>query len=99
MSTVTAQTAGVRTRRPPRTRRRAGIRWPAAVALLPTAIVVLVVYVGCMLWTVRLSFTSSTLLPKLDWVGMAQYSRLVANDRFVISAENIVIFGVLFIAG
>ena len=29
----------------------------------------LVVYLGCMLWTVRLSFTSSTLLPKLDCVG------------------------------
>jgi glucose/mannose transport system permease protein len=32
-------------------------------------------------------------------VGLAQYSRLVANDRFVTSAENIVIFGVLFISG
>src|SRR5690349_24581209 len=99
MSIVTAQTAGVRTGRPPRTRRRAGIRWPAAFALLPTALVVLVVYIGCMLWTVRLSFTSSTLLPKLDWVGLAQYSRLFSNDRFLISAENIAIFGVLFVSG
>ena len=74
-------------------------RLPAALALLPTALVVLVVYIGCMLWTVRLSFTSSTLLPKLDWVGLAQYSRLFANDRFVTSAENIVIFGALFISG
>jgi len=76
-----------------------GTRWPAALALFPTALVVLVVYIGCMLWTVRLSFTSSGLLPKLDWVGFAQYSRLFANDRFVTSAENIVIFGVLFIVG
>ena len=82
-----------------KTRRRMRTRLPAAFALLPTALVVLVVYIGCMLWTVRLSFTSSTLLPKLDWVGLAQYSRLFANDRFVISAENIVIFGVLFISG
>jgi glucose/mannose transport system permease protein len=80
-------------------RRRLRTRFPAAVALLPTALVVLVVYIGCMIWTVRLSFTSSTLLPKLDWVGFAQYSRLFANDRFVISAENIAIFGVLFITG
>jgi glucose/mannose transport system permease protein len=80
-------------------RRLVKTRLPAAVALLPTALVVLVVYVGCMLWTVRLSFTSSTLLPKLDWVGFAQYSRLFVNDRFVTSAENIVIFGVLFISG
>ncbi len=82
-----------------RTRRRIRTRMPAAVALLPTALVVLIVYIGCMLWTVRLSFTSSTLLPKLDWVGLAQYSRLFANDRFLTSASNIVIFGALFITG
>jgi glucose/mannose transport system permease protein len=82
-----------------RDRRRARIRWPAALALLPTAVIVLVVYVGCMLWTVRLSFTSSTLLPKRDWVGFLQYNRLFLNDRFVTSAENIAIFGILFIAG
>ena len=33
-------------------------RLPAAFALLPTALVVLIVYIGCMLWTVRLSFTT-----------------------------------------
>jgi glucose/mannose transport system permease protein len=80
-------------------RRRIRTRLPAALALLPTALIVLVVYIGCMLWTVRLSFTSSTLLPKLDWVGLTQYSRLFVNDRFVTSAENIVIFGALFISG
>jgi glucose/mannose transport system permease protein len=79
--------------------RRVRARLPAAFALLPTALIVLVVYIGCMLWTVRLSFTSSTLLPKLDWVGLAQYSRLFANDRFLTSASNIVIFGALFISG
>jgi glucose/mannose transport system permease protein len=82
-----------------KTRRRIRTRMPAAFALLPTALVVLVVYIGCMLWTVRLSFTSSTLLPKLDWVGLAQYNRLFLNDRFVTSAENILIFGALFITG
>ena len=82
-----------------KTKRRVKTRLPAAIALLPTALVVLVVYIGCMLWTVRLSFTSSTLLPKLDWFGFTQYTRLFANDRFVTSAENIVIFGALFISG
>jgi glucose/mannose transport system permease protein len=67
--------------------RRVKTRLPAALALLPTALIVLIVYIGCMLWTVRLSFTSSTLLPKLDWVGLAQYSRLFANDRFLTSAS------------
>lgn len=81
----------------PPARRR--MRPAAAIALLPTAIIVLVVYIGCMLWTVRLSFTSSLLLPRSDWIGFTQYTRLIANDRFLVSAENMFIFGALFIAG
>jgi glucose/mannose transport system permease protein len=98
MATISIPTPGVSTAAT-KSRRRMRTRLPAAFALLPTALVVLIVYIGCMLWTVRLSFTSSTLLPKLDWVGLAQYSRLFVNDRFVTSAENIVIFGALFISG
>lgn len=79
--------------------RRWGRHIGAKLALLPLVVVVIVVYLGCMLWTVRLSFSSSKLLPVLDWVGLQQYWRLSANDRFVISAINIAIFGVLFIAG
>jgi len=72
---------------------------PATIALLPAALVVIVVYLGCMLWTVRLSFTSSKLLPKFDFVGLAQYERLFANSRFLISIENLVVFGALFLIG
>ena len=81
--------------------RRRSIRrqLPAAIALLPAAIVIIVVYLGCMLWTVRLSFTSSKLLPKLDYVGFAQYERLFTNTRFLVSLENLVIFGGLFLVG
>lgn len=72
---------------------------PATLALLPAAIIVLVAYVGCMIWTIRLSFTSSKLLPKLDWVGFGQYERLFANPRFLISIENLFLFGSLFLVG
>ncbi|MCG7394719.1 sugar ABC transporter permease [Microvirga sp. ACRRW] len=99
MAIVSIPTAVATSERPVKNRRINRTRLPAALALLPTALIVLVVYIGCMLWTVRLSFTSSTLLPKLDWVGFAQYSRLFMNDRFLVSAENILIFGVLFISG
>jgi glucose/mannose transport system permease protein len=78
---------------------RRKLRLAAGAALLPTALAVLVVYVGCMLWTVRLSMTNSKLLPVLDWVGLQQYDRLLANERFLVSAWNIVLFGVLFMAG
>ena len=74
-------------------------QFPAALALLPAALIVIVVYIGCMIWTVRLSFTSSKLLPKLDFVGFNQYERLFANTRFLISIENLVVFGALFLIG
>src|SRR5215212_8368765 len=99
MTTVSIEVPPAAATAPPPGRRRPRMRMPAALALLPTALVVLVVYVGCMLWTVRLSFSSSRLLPKFDWVGLQQYQRLVANDRFVVSIENIAIFGVLFVGG
>ena len=83
----------------PRPARRRRPNWPARLALAPAAFVVLVVYVGAMLWTVTLSFTSSRMLPKLDFIGFTQYARLFATERFQISAVNIVIFGVLFILG
>lgn len=74
-------------------------RMPAAIALIPAAVTVIVVYLGCMAWTVGLSFTSSKMLPKADFVGLAQYERLFSNSRFLISIENLVVFGVLFLAG
>lgn len=79
--------------------RRRRIRPAAMLAMLPMAITVLVVYVGCLVWTVRLSTTSSKLLPVNDFVGLDQYARLFANSRFILSAQNLLIFGVLFIAG
>jgi glucose/mannose transport system permease protein len=83
----------------PARRRRSRARWAARLALLPAAVVVVVVYLGCMLWTVRLSLSSSKLLPTLDFVGLDQYARLFSNTRFLISAQNVVVFGVLFLAG
>ena len=84
---------------PSRRRRSFAARLPARFALLPAALVVIVVYLGCMLWTVRLSLSSSKLLPTLDFVGLDQYRRLLTNTRFLISAENVILFGVLFLAG
>ena len=92
MATLPMAAAGAR----PRWR----LRHPAAyVALLPAAAIVVVAYLGCLLWTARLSFTSSKLLPKLDWIGLAQYQRLFENERFLVSIENILVFGVLYLLG
>ena len=71
----------------------------AAIALVPAAIVVLSIYLGAMLWTVRLSFSSSKMLPVFDFVGLQQYQRLFATERFVLSTWHVAMFGVLFIVG
>ena len=85
------------------TRSRASARWrrqpPAALALLPAAIIVVAIYIGAMIWTVRLAFSSSKMLPVFDFVGLAQFQRLFATERFVASGWHILLFGVLFIAG
>jgi glucose/mannose transport system permease protein len=82
---------------------RAAARWraqgPAALALLPAAIIVVFIYLGAMAWTVRLSFSSSKMLPVLDNIGFQQYERLFGTERFIFSTWHILIFGVLFIVG
>jgi glucose/mannose transport system permease protein len=71
----------------------------AAMALLPAWLVVLVAYVGTMVWTVEISFTSSKLLPVSQFVGLRQYQQLFASDRWLISLQNLVVFGILFVLG
>ncbi len=71
----------------------------AFATLLPTWIVLLVVYGGTMLWSIQLSFTDSTLLPDYRYVAFKQYARLFASARWLISLQNFAIFGLLFIAG
>jgi glucose/mannose transport system permease protein len=70
----------------------------AQLALLPMAITVLGVYIGTVLWSMRISFSSSRIFPKNDFVGWAQYERLFATERWIVSLHNVVVFGVLFIA-
>lgn len=67
----------------------------AKIASLPMIATVLVIFVGCTLWTVVYSFTNSKLLPKLDWVGLAQYERLWGTQRWIVSIGNLALYGVL----
>lgn len=71
----------------------------ATYALLPTWIVAIFIYIGTMVWSVRLSFTDSTIFPSSNYVGFAQYAKLFRTSRWLISLENVVIFGVLYVAG
>ena len=67
-------------------------------ALLPMALTAIVAYIGCALWTLRVSFTSSRTFASGQYVGLAQYARLFDNERWVLSLHNLALYGVLFIA-
>ncbi len=64
------------------------------IAALPMIVTSLVVFVGCSLWTVVYSFTSSGVLPSNNFVGFAQYERLFATTRWVASVNNLAFYAV-----
>ncbi|WP_353498546.1 carbohydrate ABC transporter permease [Vibrio chaetopteri] len=70
----------------------------AYVAALPMALTVMIAYMGTMVWSVRLSFSSSRMLPRNDFVGFAQYERLFSTSRWIVSLENLLIIAFLFLA-
>ena len=66
----------------------------AKIASIPMVLTALVIFVGCSVWTIVYSFTGSKLLPKTKWVGLDQYERLWGESRWIISIENLAIYGV-----
>jgi glucose/mannose transport system permease protein len=62
------------------------------------ALTVIVGYLGSVLWSVRISLTSSRSFPSDHFVGLAQYTRLFGNERWLLSLHNLALYGVLFIA-
>lgn len=69
----------------------------AYIALLPMAATVIFAYLGTMAWSVHLSFTSSRLLPKSDFVGLSQYVKLFQTSRWLTSLENLLIIAFFFL--
>ncbi len=67
------------------------------IVVAPTFVATLIFIYGFILWNAYLSFTKSRLLPRYDFAGTEQYERLFANERWWVAAENLVIFGGLFI--
>lgn len=65
----------------------------AKIASIPMILTTMVVFVGGTIWTVVHSFTNSKLLPKLKFVGFDQYERLWGTRRWLISIENLALYG------
>jgi len=71
--------------------------WLPVLVLSPS---ILAVFVGVYLficWTAVISFSSSQMLPRYDFVGFAQYVRLWSTPRWIIAVENLFIFTALFL--
>ncbi|QSI32042.1 ABC transporter permease subunit [Variovorax sp. RKNM96] len=65
--------------------------------LTPSALLVLVCVYGYIMFTVYLSFTTSTMLPTTEWAGTAAYERLLGLENWEVSLRNLAIFASLYI--
>jgi glucose/mannose transport system permease protein len=73
-------------------------QWLPKLVVAPTFIAGLVFIYGFILWNAWLSFSKSRMLPNYEWAGLLQYQRLFTNERWWVAAQNLLIFGGLFIA-
>lgn len=71
--------------------------WLPKLVLAPSLAVSLCFVYGFMLWTFALSLTNSRMLPSYEFVGFAQYARLMANERWWVASTNLAVFGGLFV--
>jgi glucose/mannose transport system permease protein len=80
-----------------RTRKRR-FHLSAIIGTVPMIAVAVGVYVVGMGFSILWSFTSSKLFPNFNFVGLTQYHRLWADSRWLVSVNNIWIFGLLLIS-
>ena len=71
----------------------------AKLASLPMIFTALVVFLGGTVWTVYYSFTKSGLLPNTRFAGLDQYERLWNSRKWLVSIENLAIYGVCSVIG
>lgn len=69
----------------------------SVVGTTPMILTAIGVFVVCIIYSFLLSFTSSKLFPSFDFIGLVQYERLWATQRWLVSVNNLWIFGLLSI--
>lgn len=65
--------------------------------LTPSALLVLVCVYGYIMFTIYISFTSSTLMPNYDLMGTENYARLLGLENWTHSLSNLWVFASLYI--
>lgn len=69
----------------------------AKIAAIPMILTAVVVFAGGTIWTVIYSFTKSGILPQMRWVGLDQYERLWHTYRWVVSIQNLALYGLFML--
>ncbi len=72
-------------------------RWLPSLVLTPSIVLVGACVYGFILFTIYLSFTSSTILPVMELSDKSNYERLFRLSTFKLSAANLGIFAALYI--
>lgn len=67
------------------------------LVLAPSFVAIMVFVYGFIGWTAWISLTRSKLMPRYEFEGLGQYSRLFASPRWDVAMDNLLIFGALFI--
>jgi glucose/mannose transport system permease protein len=70
----------------------------AKIALTPMMATVVFIFIGCTVWTIFYSFTTSRVMPTSypfgkDFAGIDQYVRLFQSPRWQISVNNLLVYG------
>ncbi len=70
---------------------------PALVTIALTTVVAIIVLVVAISWTGVISLTNTQLIPRYEFVGLTQYARLFATERFHVAFSNLFVYGACFI--
>ena len=87
---------GVRPEEPPFPMKSAPLI--AKLVLSPSVVLIGVCVYGYIAFTVYLSFTASTIMPNLTFVGPEAYARLMGLGNWEVSVKNLGIFATLYIS-
>lgn len=67
--------------------------------LMPTAIAMLIYVVFFSLWTLWISFSTSSILPDPTFAGIGEYIALWKSKRWTVAYQNLFLFGSLYVVG
>lgn len=74
--------------------------WLPRMVIAPGFVVSFAFIYGLMVWNGVLSLTASRMLPNYDeFVGLEQYARLWASDRWWVALKNLGLFSTLYVGG